>query len=445
MYSCDKLFHNLSEVNIMHIAIDINSELIISSLTDLPKLKLLMENVKMKINKSELARKFNVDRRTISKYLNGYKPNMTRKKTSKIDAYYDIIKRLLSKESPQKFYYKRILWQYLKDNHGLDCSDSGFRAYISRKHEFQSYFESKRKRKSREEVIRFESPPAEQAQLDWKENIKFLTKDGEVIYINVCVLLLAHSRFRTYHLSISKSQEILLSFLTESFEAIGGVPKTLIVDNMKTIMDEPRTAYKSGKVNERFYQFSKDYGFKVQPCIAGRPQTKAKVEAPMKILDEIHAYQGQFDYEELHHFIQKLCDRINHQYHQGTGKIPILHLKQERDLLFPLPNRNIRSLYKIDHTLVKVNTSNMFSFKSKMYSVPSGYIGKTVGLQVYDNQIHVYYNTDLIVVHPVSHQKVNFKQEHYIETLSNHLPYKDDIDELALKNLSAMNEVYKNE
>lgn len=93
----------------MHIAIDINSELTISSLTDLPKLKLLMENVKMKINKSELARKFNVDRRTISKYLNGYKPNMIRKKTSKIDAYYDIIKRLLSEESPQKFYYKRIL------------------------------------------------------------------------------------------------------------------------------------------------------------------------------------------------------------------------------------------------------------------------------------------------------------------------------------------------
>jgi len=210
-------------------------------------------------------------------------------------------------------------------------------------------------------------------------------------------------------------------------------------------MDDPRTPYKPGRVNDRFYQFSKDCGFEVQACIAGRPQTKAKVEAPMKILDEIHAYQGQFDYEELHHFIQKLCNRMNHQYHQGTGKIPILHLKKERDLLSPLPNRNIRDLYKIDYILVKVNTANMFSFKSNMYSVPSGYIGKTIGLQVYDNQIHVYYNTDLIVVHPISNQKMNFKHEHYVETLSNHLPYKDDIDELVLKNLSAINDVYKNE
>src|SRR5699024_9255282 len=278
MYSCDNLLHNLFEVNIMHIAIDINSELTISSLTDLPKLKLLMENVKMKNNKSEITREFNAERRTITKYLNGYKHNLTRKKTSKIDAYYDIIKRLLSDESPQKFYYKRILWQYLKDNHGLDCSDSGFRAYISRKPEFQSYFESTRKRKSRKEVIRFETPPAEQAQLDWKENIRFITKEGEIIYVNVCVLLLAHSRFRTYHLSVSKSQEILFSFLTESFEAIGGVPKTLLVDNMRTVMDEPRTPYQKGKVNEKFNQFSKDFNFEVRPCLAGRPETKAKVE-----------------------------------------------------------------------------------------------------------------------------------------------------------------------
>src|SRR5699024_4005947 len=83
--------------------------------------------------------------------------------------------------------------------------------------------------------------------------------------------------------------------------------------------------------------------------------------------------------------------------------------------------------YKIDHTLVKVNTSNMFSFKSIMYSVPSGYIGKTVGLQVYDYKIHVYYNTNLIVVHTISEQKMNFKHEIYVETLLNHLPYKEDI------------------
>src|SRR5690625_7445715 len=99
--------------------------------------------------------------------------------------------------------------------------------------------------------------------------MKYITKDGEVLYVNVLVLLLSYSRFRVYLLSFSKSQSILLSFLTECFEAIGGVPKTILVDNMKTIMDEPRTEYQKGKVNERFNQFAKDFGIEVWAWFAG--------------------------------------------------------------------------------------------------------------------------------------------------------------------------------
>lgn len=296
-----------------------------------------------------------------------------------------------------------------------------------------------------QETSRFETLAGEQAQVDWKENIKYITKDGEILYVNIYVFLLSYSRFRTYSLSIYKSQSVLFSFLTESFEAVGGVPKTIVFDNMKTVMDTLRTQYRKGVVNEKFYQFSKDCGFEIHACIAGKPETKAKVEAPMKYLGEIHAYQGKYNYEELHSFIQKLCNRINSQYHQGSGKVPVLNLKKERNLHSPLPNRKIRYFYKIKHIPVKVNTSNMFSFKSNMYSVPPGYIGKTIGLQVYDNKIHVYYNTDLIVEHQISSQKMNFKEAHYIETLSRQMPYMEDVEELALKNLEAINEVHKNE
>src|SRR5699024_7148391 len=355
------------------------------------------------------------------------------------------IQSLLSKESPQVFYYKRVLWQYLKDNHGLDCSLSNFRTYISRRKEFQEYFDARSARKPDKDVVRYETSPGEQAQLDWKENIRYITKDGEILYVNILVLLLSHSRFRIYQLSISKSQSVLLSFITESFEKIGGVPSTLLVDNMKTIMDQPRTEYQRGVVNERFHQFTKDFNFEVIPCIAGRPQTKAKVEAPMKILDEIHAYQGKFNYEELNKFIEQLCNRVNHEYNQGTGNIPILNFQKEKAYLSPLPRQQIRNAYKIDHTLVKVNTSNMVTYKSNQYSIPSGYVGKIVSIQVYDNHLHVYYSTDLLVQHEIRQRKLNYKQEHYVDALSNHLPHRQDIEELALKNLAAIHDVYRNE
>lgn len=427
----------------MYIMLDIQADVEIKSLSDLPKLKLLMENLKMKINKSKLARELGVDRRTIDKYLNGFTPSRTKQKTSKIDEYYEVIAALLSEESKQVFYYKRVLWQYLTDNHGLDCSQSAFRAYIQRKPEFAAYFKEGKRIPAPKGTARFETDPGKQAQLDWKESIPFETKDGEKVEINVAVLLLSYSRFRAFHLSISKSQSVLLSFLTEAFETFGGVPKEILTDNMKTVMDEARTEYSPGKVNAKFAQFAQDFDFQVRPCIAGRPRTKGKVEAPMKLLDEIHAYQGKLSLEELHHFVQKLCDRINHSAHQGTGKIPVFSLKQEKNLLSPLPQDKIRDSYRIKHKLVKVNVSNMISYKSNQYSVPANYQGKTVGLQVYDDFLYIYYNTELIAQHPISQAKLNYKEEHYREVIERSVPNYPDIESLAKRNLAAIGEVYK--
>lgn len=77
-------------------------------------------------------------------------------------------------------------------------------------------------------------------------------------------------------------------------------------------------------------------------------------------------------------------NQINNEYHQGTGEIPILMFPKEKHLLSSLPRKQIRDAYKINHTLVKINSSNMLSYKSNQYSVPSGFIGKRVSLQIYD-------------------------------------------------------------
>lgn len=197
--------------------------------------------------------------------------------------------------------------QYLKDNHNLDCAQSSFRKYISKHKEFNDYFKKHRKNNSCEGApMRYETEIGYQAQLDWKENIKFVLSTGEIISINIFVLILSYSRFRVYRLSLSKTQEVLFSFINDSFETFGGVPKELLTDNMKTVMDEARTEYSRGKVNNKFQQFADDYSFKIFPCIAGRPNTKAKVEAPIKLLDEIQAYNGTLHYEQLHQLVEQL-------------------------------------------------------------------------------------------------------------------------------------------
>ena len=405
-----------------------------------------MEVNNLKVNKSQIARELGVDVRTVGKYLNGYVKPITRNRKSTIDNFKPIIRSLLSEESIQVFYYKRVLWQYLKDNHGLDCAQSSFRRYISNNPEFNDYFKRRKKGYiSNNSSMRFETDKGQQAQLDWKENIDFVLSNGEVININIFVLILSYSRFRVYKLSLEKTQDILFSFLNESFEAFGGVPKEVLTDNMKTVMDEPRTAYRNGKTNNKFQQFADDYGFKVRPCIAGRPNTKAKVEAPMKLLDEIRAYNGTLNIDELHELVSKLNNRINSTCHTSTGKIPVLHLEKEKDFLLELPTEQIRNRYNIITTSVKVNRQSMISYKSNQYSVPPEYIGKKLKLQVYDNQLHLYYNTNLVTIHEIKNQKLNYHDSHYLQISS--LTFKNnnyEMNEIAKNNLRMIGEIYGN-
>lgn len=430
----------------MIIKVNVNSEIKVNSLVDLHKLKVIMEVNNLKVNKSQIARELGVDARTVGKYLNGYVKPATLNRKSPIDDFKPIIQSLLSEESIQIFYYKRVLWQYLKDNHGLDCAQSSFRRYISNNVEFNDYFKRRKKGYiSNKSTMRFETDKGHQAQLDWKENIDFVLSNGEVININIFVLILSYSRFRIYRLSLEKTQDILFSFLNESFEAFGGVPKELLTDNMKTVMDQPRTTYQSGKVNNKFQQFADDYGFKVRPCIAGRPNTKAKVEAPMKLLDEIRAYNGTLNFDELHELILKLNDRINGTCHTSTGKIPVLHLEKEKDFLFALPTEQIRNQYNIITTSVKVNSQSMISYKSNQYSVPPEYIGKKLKLQVYDNQLHLYYSTNLVTIHEIKNQKLNYHNNHYLQISS--LTFKNskyEMNEIAKNNLKMIGEIYGN-
>lgn len=65
----------------------------------------------------------------------------------------------------------RVLWQYLKDNHGLGCGSSTFRRYIAKTPEFAAYFTDQVRIPSPKGTTRFETPPGQQAQFDWKESM----------------------------------------------------------------------------------------------------------------------------------------------------------------------------------------------------------------------------------------------------------------------------------
>ena len=282
-----------------------------------------------------------------------------------------------------------------------------------------------------------------EAQLDWKENMHYTLNTGEVIELNIFALVYSYSRYKVNFISLTKKQGALFHYLDQAFEAAGGVPDILKTDNMKTVMDEARTEYSSGKVNAKFQQFANDYGFVVKPCIAGKPWSKGKVEAPMKLWDELYAYNGKLNYAQLNEKVTEINERHNCQVHSAIGKIPKLHIQKEKDFLSPLPQEKIRNQYKITIKPVKVDSQSLFSYKGNKYSAPPEYIGKTVKLQIFDDYIHVHSNTKLITIHQISQSKYNYHEEHYQKIYE--VSFKDSSDEikqLAKENLNLIGEIY---
>lgn len=71
------------------------------------------------------------------------------------------------------------------------------------------------------------------------------------------------------------------------FDALGGVPHTILYDNMKTVLID-RDAYGPGqhRFNEGFRDFPKHHGFGPRMCAPYRAKTKGKVERFNRYLKE---------------------------------------------------------------------------------------------------------------------------------------------------------------
>lgn len=414
----------------------------VEKLEDLPTLGEIMKASEIKPNFSLLANELGVDRRTVKKYYEGYNKPKTRDKPSKVEKYNHILDELLDENSIQRFYNKAVLYRFLKEKYSLDVCFSSFSKYISNNEKYNYYF--KKKKGQSKAVLRYEVMPGEEAQIDWKENVHFRTTDGEVITINIFVFILSYSRFRLFYVSESKSQEMVLDFLTRSFETVGGVPKRLLTDNMRTVMNEARSRNNKGVVNTRFQEFLRDFGVKLKPCMARRPQTKGKVESSMKLLEEIHAYQGMLTYKELLEFIKDLNNRLNLNIHKGTNKIPLDLLRNEKDLLLPLPNDKIRDHYKILLKQLKVNSSCMITYKNNQYSVPLEYLNKVLTIKVLDNMLYVYDTTKLVTIHRILNKKLNYHRDDYERILKFTCKNMDEekIKNIAKNNLKALGDIY---
>ena len=363
------------------------------------------------VSKAKMARIMNCDPRTVKKYLNGYVPKKRRKivKSSKLDNFKEIINSKLELGCNSMSIFKFIQKDGYKGSYSL-------LADYANKHKCEEL---------RKATLRYETSPGLQAQVDWKESLKMVSKSGEIFEVNIFLMILGYSRMKFLKLTSDRTQKTLFACMNKAFEYFTGVPKEVLFDNMPTVVDRSNSRIGNVKINTKFLQYSKDIVFNIITCRAYRPQTKGKVEALAKLVDRLKVYNNEFDtYENLNDIVNKFMEEINKEVSQATNQKPIDRLKKETKYLLPLPSQDILKTYISSPKEYKVSKESMVTYKGLKYSVPTDLIGKTVSVKETDEYIHIYYTTNLVTTHRKNNKFLNYKKEH-IEEIAKSDVFKD--------------------
>jgi len=191
-------------------------------------------------------------------------------------------------------------------------------------------------------VVRFETPPGHQAQVDFA---RFAFPWGVRYGLFV---VLGYSRLLWLQFVARQTMRVLMQGLEQAFHAFGGVPRELLFDQLKAvILEDQRPA--GGRVleNPEFLRFAAHWGFRIQSCRPYRAQTKGKVERPVRYVRQSFVYGRAFagDADLNAQALAWLAHTANVRLHRTTGERPVDRFaRDERAALRPLAARPYQPL-----------------------------------------------------------------------------------------------------
>jgi transposase len=243
-----------------------------------------------------------------------------------------------------------------------------------------------RPRASGPPVVRFETRPGDQAQMDHGVYDVDFTREGRR-RVYLFSYLLSYSRRQYLHWVEAMDLATTLREHVQAFHHLGGVARVCLYDNFKAVVlwrDADGPLY-----NPKFLAFATHYGFKPQACQVRRPQTKGKVERKFFYVETSLLNGRTFDtLEHLNEvtawWLENVADaRVLREFKES----PRQRHASERPLLLPLPACDFDTALVIYR---HVNVEGFLAYRLNLYSVPWSYIGQVLPVRVTDDEVIIY-------------------------------------------------------
>ncbi|GJM42101.1 MAG: putative transposase [Ardenticatenaceae bacterium] len=248
-------------------------------------------------------------------------------------------------------------------------------------------------------TVRVERPPGDEAQVDFGYAGKMVDETtGEIRRAWMFVITLSWSRHQYVEFVFDQRLETWLRCHRRAFTFFGGVPRRVVVDNLKAAII--RACFEEPQAQLAYRECAEHYGFLIAPCRPYTPQHKGKVERSVQYVKQnfLGSFEGR-TIQAANRAVKRWClETAGLRIHGTTKEQPLARFQQtELAQLQPLPAEPYDlAIWK----KAKCHRDGYIVFDNAYYSVPFRLLGQFLMVRGGTDTVRLYTtNYQLVATH----------------------------------------------
>jgi len=333
-------------------------------------------------SKRRIARELEVNRRTVTRYLRQLESKCTIS-TAGLDVDNECLTNSKCTISTAGSIGRKSLCSdyqmYIENRLKQDLSAQRIYQDLVLEHGFEGSYESVkryvRKLAGIEELPfrRMEQSPGQEVQVDYGTGGWVYDREGKKRKTHLFRIVLSCSRKAYSEVSYAQDTESFIRAIENAFRYFGGVPETVVIDNLKAGVIKP--CVYDPELNPKLREFAVHYGTCIMPTKVATPRHKGKVESAVKYAQD-NALKGRkfSTLQEQNEYLLRWEKQVADTRIHGTVKRQVKQMFEEErpflrklpEMLFPVFEESRRSVHRDGHV----------ELVGSFYSVPAEYVRK---------------------------------------------------------------------
>ena len=331
---------------------------------------------------AQLAGELGLNVKTVAHWVaqREYRPRQRVPRPSKLDAFKGAILRLLA----QHAYSARQVLQRLREEN-----------YTGGYSILKEYIRQVRP-PTQPAFLTLHFDPGECAQLDWGCAGALLVGSTRR-RLSFLVMVLCYSRQLYVEFTLAETLEHFLAAQQNAFISFGGVPRKVMVDNLKSaVLSHP--AGQPAVFNPRYLDFAAFHGFTIKACNVRAAHEKGRVENAVGYVKKNFLNGLELtSLSAVNTAARRWLDEVaNVRLHAQTRQKPVDLWIMEKPKLLPL-SPGVYDLGRV--RCVHATNRCRVVFDTNRYSVPYEYASCRLNLRAYPDRVVLYHQEKLIAEH----------------------------------------------